>query len=102
MTIGERAVAYAENLAPVPTDDIAYAIGRAYIDGATEALASQWRSVEEKEPPIGKLILCRDAYSVALCIYDGEDIYEVRNDCKCRMPFWMQIPPIPDTNTEKK
>lgn len=42
------------------------------------------------------------ADSVALCTYDGEDMYEVHNDCKCRMPYWMPIPPIPDTNTEKK
>lgn len=100
MTIGERAAAYAENLASVPTDDIAYAIGRAYIDGATEALASQWRSVEEEEPPIGKLILCRDAYSVALCIYDGEDMCEAQNDGVLNMPYWMLIPSLPDTNTK--
>lgn len=99
MTIEERATTYAERYEARPMAETAI---RAYIAGATEALASQWRSVEEEEPPISKIFLCRDADSVALCTYDGEDMYEVYNDCKCRMPFWMPIPTIPDTNTEKR
>ena len=74
-----------------------------YLDGYTAAEQSMWRSVEEEEPPIGKLILCRDADRVALAYFDGEAITEaVFPNEDVTMPFWMPIPPIPDTNTEKK
>lgn len=71
--------------------------------GATEALASQWRSVEVEEPPIGKLILCRDTDRIALAYFDGEAITEaVFPNGDVTMPFWMPIPPIHGTNTEKQ
>lgn len=63
---------------------------------------SMWRSVEEEEPPIGKLILCRDTDRVALAYFDGEAITEaVFPNEDVTMPFWMPIPSLPDTNTEK-
>lgn len=34
-----------------------------YLDGYTACEQSMWRSVEEEEPPIGELILCRDTDS---------------------------------------
>lgn len=106
MTIGERAAAYAENLAPVPTDDIAYAIGCAYIDGATEALASQWRSVEDELPEDGETVLLSINGSRLTGYYSHDDeLWEVdgigayeRND----VSHWCKLPSLPDTNTEKK
>lgn len=58
MTTEEKATAYAERYESRPMAETTI---RAYIAGATEALASQWRSVEDEEPPIGKLILCRNS-----------------------------------------
>ena len=72
---------------------------RGFIAGQSFALTHQWRSVEDEEPPIGKVFLCRDADSVTLCTYDGEYMYEVHNDYKCRMPYWCYIPTL---NPEQK
>lgn len=75
---------------------------QAYLDGYTACEQSQWRSVEDEEPPIGKLILCRDTDRVALAYFDGEAITEaVFPNEDVTMPFWMPIPSLPDTNTEK-
>lgn len=78
-------------------------IEQAHIDGYTACEQSMWRSVEEEEPPISKLILCRDTDRVALAYFDGEAITEaVFPNEDVTMPFWMPIPPIHGTNTEKK
>ena len=78
-------------------------IEQAYLDGYSACEQSMWRSVEAEEPPIGKLILCRDTDRVALAYFDGEAITEaVFPNEDVTMPFWMPIPPIPDTNTEKQ
>ena len=80
-----------------------YDIEQAFEDGYTACEQSMWRSVEEEEPPFGKLILCRNSNEASLAYYDGEDMYEAPdNTYKVRMPFWMPIPSIPDTNTEKR
>lgn len=80
-----------------------YDIEQAFEDGYTACERSQWRSVEEEEPPIGKLILCRDTDRVALAYFDGEAITEaVFPNEDVTMPFWMPIPSLPETNTEKK
>lgn len=130
MTTEEKATAYAENLASVPADDIAYAIGRAYIDGATEALASQWRSVKEELPeiPNGKKMIrvlawigdeplvcwytCHGRFITTLAAkerysYDCMAKVKVhlsseREDVTEIVTHWMPIPPIPETNAEKK
>ena len=70
-------------------------IEQAHIDGYTACEQSMWRSVEEEEPPIGKLILCRNSNEASLAYYDGEDMYEASdNTYKVQMPFWMPIPSI--------
>ena len=95
MTTEEKAKVYAENL-PVTAATWGMrkrVIADVYLAGATEALASQWVSVEEVEPPIGKLILCRNLVDATLAYYDGEDICEAHdNSIIVRMPFWMPIP----------
>lgn len=80
-----------------------YDLEQAFDDGYTACEQSMWRSVEEEEPPIGKLILCRDADRVVLAYYDGEAITEaVFPNEDVAMPFWMPIPSVPDTKTESK
>lgn len=80
-----------------------YDMEQAFEDGYTACEQSMWRSVEEEEPPIGKLILCRDADEAALAVFNGKYISDAANPReKVQMPFWMYIPSLPDTNTEKK
>ena len=115
MTTEEKARAYAEKAYyPAPEygwyesdhEAMVDVLEQAYLAGAAEALASQWVSVEEVEPPIGKLILCRNLVDATLAYYDGEDICEAHdNSIIVRMPFWMSIPipPLkgdPDTFNE--
>lgn len=108
MTIGERAAAYAERYEARPMAETAI---RAYINGATEALASQWRSVEEELPEPDTMCLVfgyqdldfnggLNLYTM-MAWYDGEDFYDAYNDRKYHPVKWMAIP-LPDINTEKK
>lgn len=78
-------------------------LAKAFLDGYTACEQSMWRSVEDEEPPIGKLILCCDTDRVALAYFDGEAITEaVFPNEDVTMPFWMPIPSLPDPNTKKK
>ena len=107
MTIVERATAYAERYESRPMAETAI---RASIYGATEALASQWRSVEEELPEDDRLVLAHfsDVYpklSYATAYYrDGA--WQIPDDWyyDCKIDFWKPImpPSLPDTNTEKK
>lgn len=101
-TKDQQAQEYAEKMENVYSQewDSEYVEGlieSAFEDGYTACEQSMWRSVEEEEPPIGKLILCRNSNEASLAYYDGEDMYEASdNTCKVRMPFWMPIPSIPE------
>lgn len=85
-------------------------IEEAYLAGATEALASQWRSVEEELPEDDRLVLAHfsDVYpklSYATAYYrDGA--WQIPDDWyyDCKIDFWKPImpPSLPDTNTEKQ
>ena len=108
MTTEERATAYAERYEARPMAETAI---RAYIAGATEALASQWRSVEEELPEPDTMCLVfgyqdldfnggLNLYTM-MAWYDGEDFYDAYNDRKYHPVKWMAIP-LPDINTEKK
>ena len=128
MTIVERATAYAEKkmcaALDLKPDCINHTdalipkfcgrdIEEAYEDGATEALASQWRSVEEELPEEKKVVLCfipdmkdnyaeNDAYFDMAILLEGEFI---NLDAETVHPtHWMPItaPSLPDTNTEKR
>ena len=69
-----------------------YDIEQAYEDGATDALASQWVSVEERLPEIGELVVA--AYiGFVTATYDGEDWYDA-NDHLIRPTHWLPIPPL--------
>lgn len=91
-------------------------IAQAYSDGYTAAEQSLWRSVEDELPEDGQKILIREYYRSAKSgrfvnhvkeyIYFAEYGFELEGkkySClRYRITHWMPIPPIPDTNTEKK
>lgn len=70
----------------------------AYLDGYTACEQSMWRSVEEEEPEEdGEYLICTTDRALDTAFYeDGEWLvygYTVA--------YWMNIPSLPDTNTEK-
>lgn len=88
-------------------------IKQAYLDGYTAAEQSMWRSVEEELPEDGQNIvfyyrknsilgggLERDMVTVKYRSDIGFSVWETNTHTKVLV--WMPIPPIPDTNTEKK
>lgn len=100
-TKDKQAQEYAEKMENVYSQewDSEYVEGlieSAFEDGYTACEQSMWRSMEEEEPPIGKLILCRNSNEASLAYYDGEDMYEAPDNTKVRMPFWMPIPSLPE------
>ena len=99
-TIEEKARIYTKTAAPL----MAYSSGlilNAYIAGATEALASQWRSVDDELPEIDDVVfvtypnlstpLDKD---MGVAYYDGEDWYTT-DDTHIRPTHWMSIPTPP-------
>lgn len=76
----------------------------AYVKGATEALASQWRSVEDGLPETydDVLVVYPPSYSPshiekAVAYYDGEDWY-TKDGEHIRPSHWMPIPEPPKTD----
>lgn len=110
-TKSQQAQEYAEKFPPIPDDDIAYAIGCAWLDGYTACEQSLWRSVEEELPEPDTMCLVfgyqdldfngRLTRYTMMAWYDGEDFMDAYNDRKYHPEKWMAIP-LPDTNTEKK
>lgn len=124
MTIEEKATAYAESRITVKCPRLdklitpnekrierfdGYDIEQAYEDGATEALASQWRSVEEELPEenVYLLVRCSDVYYPEICcclacfLHGGwvffDDFYR-----GCTVSHWMPIPPLLTTKNQEK
>ena len=87
-------------------------IKQAYLDGYTAAEQSMWLSVEDELPEPDTMCLVfgyqdldfngRLTRYTMMAWYDGEDFMDAYNDRKYHPEKWMPIPPIPDTNTEKK
>lgn len=84
-------------------------IKQAYLDGYTACEQSMWRSVEDELPEEERLVLAAfktDGYRTArMAIYSHD--YErwisfPGTLTLSNVDFWMPIPPIHDTNTEKK
>ena len=84
----------------------AYDMEQAFEDGYTAAEQSMWRSVEEELPSNDDkvFVIIHGAY-VCGWYDDKYELWEIfgmgsynRKDAS----YWMPIPPIPDTNTEKK
>lgn len=107
MTTEEKATAYAERYEARPMAETAI---RAYINGATEALASQWRSVEDELPEDDRLVLAHfsdvDPELSYATAYYSDGAWQTPDDWyyDCKIDFWKPIipPSLPDTNTEKK
>ena len=74
--------------------------------GATEALASQWRSVDEELPSNDDkvFVIIRGAYVCGWYNqkYESWEIFGLGSYSRKNASYWMPIPPIPETNTEKK
>lgn len=82
-----------------------------YLQGAQDALASQWVSVEEALPEYNTTCLVfghqdfgdgRLARYTMMACYDGDDFYDAYNDRKYHPEMWMPIPAIPQLNPEKE
>lgn len=81
-------------------------IKQAYLDGYTAAEQSMWRSVEEELPSNDDkvFVIIRGAYVCGWYDqkYESWEIFGMGSYNRKDASHWMPIPPIPDTNTEKK
>ena len=99
MTLEEKATNYAKNLPPIPADDIPYAIGCAYLEGATEALASLWKDPKEELPEVSTEVLCHDGKAhyidevFSVGYYDGTE-WHTLDGRPIKPTHWMRIPPV--------
>ena len=108
MTTEEKAKAYAENTLvrtisrPAhPLDKLApyFAskdIQQAYLAGATEALASQWVSVEDLLPEDDETVLTLSSYGPVLAYYSKQDEmwFAYGNYGDITPTHWLPIPPL--------
>jgi len=70
--------------------------------GAKWALSHQWVSVEKVVPPFdGRIILCRDTYWCALCIWNNDRFIDMSNNEEFVATHWMPIPPLPEARKEE-
>lgn len=89
-------------------DDIKDAYKQAYLDDYTVCEQSMWRSVDDEMPEDDRLVLAHFAdvepeLSYAT-VYYSDGAWHIPDDWyyDCKIDFWIPIPPIHDTNTEKK
>lgn len=68
----------------------------AWLDGYTAAEQSMWRSVEEEQPEDNILVVVWIFGSTVLTDFCEDGKWHYSN-----VRFWMPIPSLPDTNTEK-
>ena len=104
-TIEQKARIYTKTAAPL----MAYSSGlilNAYIAGATEALASQWRSVDDELPPVDKDVLvsmgCGEFGVVWLSALSNGTCKWYSNDDKLSLDnikYWMPVPELPKTES---
>ena len=76
-----------------------YDIEQAYLAGTTEALASQWVSVEERLPEYNSICLVRGQeddrrWWMHFAWFDGENFYDAQTDRLYRPLYWLSIPPL--------
>lgn len=110
MTIEEKAKSYYDNYIKrgfIGQGELA--IRTAYLEGATEALASQWRSVEEELPEDDSYFyFVADVNKNPLAVDCAEYACETKKFSRggqiLHPTHWMHIPTpsLPDTNTEKR
>lgn len=105
MTTEDKAKAYAEKAYyPAPEygwyesdhEAMTDVLEQTYLAGATEALASQWVSVEERLPKPHEEVLTYTVGAIdtnAVAYHDGEDWYTTNGE-HIRPHFWLPIPPL--------
>lgn len=102
MTTEEKARAYAEKL-PVTAATWGMrksVIADAYLAGATEALASQWVSVEDGLPETDEYVLIRKGAFMALAYYHDRGIFITDIDGKAVIATHFM--PIPSLNPKQR
>lgn len=62
----------------------------------------QWISVEEEMPSNDADVLASDENGLHIASYFNGEWYSTDDEFTRQPQMWMPIPPIPDTNTEKK
>ena len=106
MTTEEKARAYAENefSDPITLGGIAakLAAKNAYLAGATEALASQWKDPKVELPEDEETVLTLSSYGPVLAYYSKQDEmwFAYGNYGDITPTHWLPIPPLkgdPDT-----
>ena len=105
-TIEEKAKAYADEIkrdyyrdpfSEIHLDGLGRECRDAYLAGATEALAGQWRNIED-ETPDGTpfcVTLADEESRLCLCHYDGDVFIEDYSGMVCAVKYWMPIPYLP-------
>ena len=80
---------------PLPSDNFE----KGYMLGRRDALASQWRSVDDELPENDEYVLVSysrsytpDYKEMAVAYWDGEDWYTIDGDHIFRPTRWMNIP----------
>lgn len=91
------------------TEELAFEdIEAAWLDGYTACEQSMWRSVEEELPEDDRLVLAHfsdvDSELSYATAYYRDGAWQTPDDWyyDCKINFWMPIPSLSDTNTEKK
>lgn len=79
-----------------------YDIKQAYSDGYTAAEQPMWRRVEEELPSNYHDVVASDENGLHISSYFNGEWYSCDDEFTRNPQMWMPIPPIPDTNTEKK
>lgn len=77
-------------------------IKQAYLDGYTACEQSVWRSVEEELPNTDDDVIVWTGSSLHVASFWESKWYSADDSFRTFPLMWMPIPPIPDTNTEKK
>ena len=105
MTTEEKARAYAENL-PVTAATWGMrksVIADAYLAGATEALASQWKDPKVELPETDADVVAIDANGLHIAAYFNGEWYSSDDEFTRNPQMWLPIPPLkgdPDTFDE--
>lgn len=111
MTLEEKANKYIEPYRTYMLGCETDLMREAYLAGATEALASQWVSVDERLPKADTICLVygyedldfngRLNIYTMMAWYDGEDFSDAYNDRVYHPVMWMPIPEPPVKECEK-
>lgn len=113
-TKSQQAQQYAEKMAEGlfknpwvdPQKEVTTKFKQVYSDGYTACEQSMWRSVEEELPRNDDkvFVIIHGAYVCGWYDHKYElwEIFGIGSYSRKEASYWMPIPPIPDTNTEKK